>query len=618
MSNTVALCLICKNEQNNIAGLMEDACPILEEVIVVDTGSTDKTLSILEEKKAKYPNLQIHHFTWTHNFSEARNYSFSLAGNVDWIFWVDGDDRVDPAALKHFKENILDSNPNVEAWLLPYIYAKYPDGSPKTYLTRERFLRKTKNPRWVGAIHETVDIHFLRQMNYDNLKIEHNAEGKYIEPRRNLKILTKEFEKDPNDPRTAFYYAKELFDHIDPIATEKLIHYINLPYKYWDDEIAARFRLAKTYVAENKLREAIQTVEPIYHLDGTRRRSEYYFIFGEVEFKLKNYEVAIKWYERCLCEPPGPPRVLSLEYWTWHPLKKIAECYRELGDWEKCYEYANKVTEVLPGDIGNQLWLKELQSYKLVSKPSYKLATLEFGTSVRYDSYKYGVENLKVVSNKNEVVDVNWHFTDRSPFVSGSIDGIVIDNETRNIANKHVSYVIENYPIPATELGRIIKPQGFLWTKYALKEGHQPPLYLFNFLGRVLHQNQYFFNYVRVDPNKPVISYTEGSSGSAPYRYRIGNLIQSARKAGYNVIEASMLGDMVPDVYVDLYLNKKIGKVNVVEICEKLDSYNIGIEFADVINCSSRLLMEYIKGKYPEKKVINIDDHFEMPVEGWL
>jgi glycosyltransferase involved in cell wall biosynthesis len=617
MSNTVSLCMICKNESNNIAGLMDDVCPVLEEIIVVDTGSTDGTLKILEGKKEQYPNLQVHHFDWVHDFSAARNYAFSLAGDVDWIFWVDGDDRVNQEALKHFKDHVLD-NPNVDAWILPYIYSKYPDGSPQTYLSRERFLRKSRNPKWIGAIHETVDIFQMRQANHDNPKIEHNTQGKQIEPRRNLKILAKEFEKNPNDHRTAYYYAKELFDHIDPAATEKLVHYINLPCKYWDDEIGARFRLAKTYVAEGKYRDALLTVDPIYHLDGTRRRSEYYFIYGEVEYRLKNYDVAIAWYERCLTDPPGAPRVLSLEYWTWHPLKKIAECYKELGNWEKCYEYAERVSSILPGDYGTKVWMKELQGYKLQAKPNYKLVTLELGTNTRWDSYKYGLEPFKVATPKGEILDVSWSFADKLPLAENSLDGVVWDNEVKNIANEKVSYTIGTYPVKISEVGRVIKPCGFLWTKYAIKEGHEPPLHLFNFLGRALYQGQYYFNYVRIDDNKPIVSYSDCNEGSGPYRYRIKNLIQSARKAGYPVIAFNSLAGIIPDVYVDLQLRSRVGKINVVEVCEKLDNYSIGVEHADVINCSSKLLADWIKEKYPNKTVINIDDHFEMPVEGWL
>ena len=228
MANTVSLCIICKNEKSNIAGLMDDVCPVLEEIHVTDTGSTDGTLEILQEKQKQYPNLHLHHFTWTDHFSEARNFSFTKAGDVDWVFWVDSDDRISQKDLKYFKDNHLD-NPNVDCWMLPYIYSKYPDGSTQTLLTRERFIRKSRSPQWIGAIHETIAIHHYRQFNYEDLKIEHNRDGKFIEPRRNLRILEKEFEKNPNDSRTAYYYAKELFDHIDPRAKDKLIHYLNLP-----------------------------------------------------------------------------------------------------------------------------------------------------------------------------------------------------------------------------------------------------------------------------------------------------------------------------------------------------------------------------------------------------
>ena len=601
MANTVSLCLICKNEKSNIGQLMDDVCPVLEEVHVTDTGSTDGTLEILQGKQSKYPNLYLHHFEWTDHFSEARNFSFTKAGNVDWIFWVDSDDRINSNDLKYFKDNILD-NPSVDCWLLPYIYSKYPDGSPQTYLTRERFLRKNRNPQWIGAIHETVAIHHLRQSNYENLKIEHNRDGKFIEPRRNLKILEKEFEKNPNDPRTAYYYAKELFDHIDPRAKDKLIHYLSLNGKYWDDEIGARFRLAKHYLGENNFREAIQTIEFVYHLDATRRRSEFYFIYAVVEQRLCNYEVAIDWYKRCLYDPPGPPRVLALEYWTWHPMRNIADCYAHLGKWEEVFEYADKVKNVLTSDAGTQSWYSSLRTHKLHNKDNHGLAVLEFGTSVRNDSYKVNKDNFKV-SRNGEPYQAKWTITTKTPFLAGCVDGVVLDGD-----------------FPLDELARILKPGGFLWLAAASKKTDESHIkQFFNVLGCVKYNGIDFWNCIRIDESKPSIGYRgwEESMAYGGYRYRINNLIMSAKKQGYPVYNFNEVNKEV-DIYIDMQMPTRLGKVNVLEFCEQLDHYSCNVDNADVLNACSPLLAAYLKKKFPNKLVINVDDHFEIPLGSWL
>ena len=529
------------------------------------------------------------------------------------MFWLDSDDRINSNALKSFKDNVLD-NPHVDCWLLPYIYSKNPDGSPQTSLTRERFVRKSKKPTWIGAIHETIAVHYMRHADYENLKVEHNRDGKFIDPKRNLRILEKEFEKNPNEPRTAYYFAKELFDHIDPRAKDKLIHYVNLNCdKYWDDEIGARFRLAKQYLHEGNFRAAIQSIEFVYHLDSTRRRSEYYFIYGEVESRLRNYEIAIDWYKRCLYDPPGSPRVLCLEYWTWHPHKKLAECYTELGKLDEALYHIQKVKEVLPNDVGINLWASRLQNNKIHPKPNCSLTTLEFGTDFRVDSYKVNQDVIKC-GKESVVFDRAWKFTKVAPFEDNCLDGIVFDPA------KFPDFCV-------TELCRLIKAGGFLWVvasdKHLLDSTtrlfYSKLSLFFNDLGVVNYHGVKIHNMVRIDESKPSIGYRyfADSMKYGGYRYRINNFIMSAKKNGYPVFDLNKEIREV-DLYIDMQMELRHGKINVLEFCEKLDNYSCNVGNADVLNACSPLLAEYLKSKFPDKIVINVDDHFEVMNTAWL
>ena len=448
MKNSVSMCVICRNEELNIAGLMDDVCPVLEEIHVTDTGSTDNTLKILAEKQKQYPNIFIHHYVWNSHFSDARNYSFSNAGNTEWVFWLDCDDRIDSEKLKHFKDNVLGSRDDIDCWNLSYIYSKTAEGSPNVVLSRERFLRRAKDPKWCGAIHEFIATGHLKRETYEGVSVEHNRGNKVMEDKRNIKILAKECENDPSEPRNAYYYGKELFDWGDPAAKEQLIHFLNLPcWRYWDDEIGARFRLAQIYLNEKKWDDALITIEPVYRLDNTRRRAEYYYIFGESEYLQKRPEIAVEWFTRCLCTPPGAPRTIRLAYWGENPLVRITECLRDLGRWDEVFAYIPSLLACKTARARH--WISTLLNYIPHSKDGGEVV-LEFGTNILKNSIKVNEEPYKVNAKGFVTFEVkHWRMTKSTPFVNACVDGVIID------PSKYPEMDINN-------LCAIIKPTGYL------------------------------------------------------------------------------------------------------------------------------------------------------------
>src|SRR6476646_6610535 len=85
----VSLCVIAKNEEANLPACLASAADLVDEIIVVDTGSTDRTREVAASWGAK-----VFEFPWVDNFAAARNECLRHATG-DWIFWLDADDTID-------------------------------------------------------------------------------------------------------------------------------------------------------------------------------------------------------------------------------------------------------------------------------------------------------------------------------------------------------------------------------------------------------------------------------------------------------------------------------------------------------------------------------------------
>ena len=133
---TISLCMIVKDGEAVLARCLDSVREIADEIVVVDTGSADRTRQIAAEYG------RVFDFAWCDDFSAARNFSFEQA-EKEYILWLDADDVIAPEDRERFlalKER-MDGTEDVV--MLPYHTAFDEQGRPTFTYYRERLLRRS-------------------------------------------------------------------------------------------------------------------------------------------------------------------------------------------------------------------------------------------------------------------------------------------------------------------------------------------------------------------------------------------------------------------------------------------------------------------------------------------
>ncbi|HEY3781381.1 MAG TPA: glycosyltransferase [Fimbriimonadaceae bacterium] len=141
--------LIVKNEEKHLDRCLASIKDIVDEIVVVDTGSTDSTIEIAEKYGAK-----IGHFEWCDDFGAARNASLELCtGN--WVLWIDADEALDPESFGQMREAVM--RPQFGGYFMKIINFMEKGQDANTYVhTAVRLFRNIPEIRFTGRIHEQI------------------------------------------------------------------------------------------------------------------------------------------------------------------------------------------------------------------------------------------------------------------------------------------------------------------------------------------------------------------------------------------------------------------------------------------------------------------------------
>lgn len=201
-NNTLSLCIIAKNEANNIARCIGSCEHVVDEVIVVDTGSTDYTAKI-----AKGLGAKVIDFPWQNDFALARNKALEHA-TMDWIIYLDCDEMLDFKDGFVLKE--LLENEDKEAYTL--LLCNVVDGKKSMACQSLRVLRNREQYRFKGRIHEQIypvieankgrDSVEVTQVKFYHYGYDENFASMAEKSKRNLEI----FKNYPEEEKDGFYY----------------------------------------------------------------------------------------------------------------------------------------------------------------------------------------------------------------------------------------------------------------------------------------------------------------------------------------------------------------------------------------------------------------------------
>ena len=387
-STTLGLIMIVRNERENLSEMLPKFAGCFDEIVIVDTGSEDDTVTIAKSYTAK-----VFGFKWTDDFSAARNYALAHS-EADWILWLDADDRINPEDIALLRKNISGER---KAFLLRVLSGKG-DSSTGEFL-QIRLFPNIEGIKWEGRVHEQIlpslekigaHIEALSQplivhTGYDDPAI---LEKK---TRRNVALLEQDRKLRPDDP-IVLHHLGQAYTLLGDIqkaieVSEALVrlHGSRPPNEFLTHTMN---RLAQYQLMRNDVETARMWADRLLKIEPDNRLIRYFL--GEICYRKNMFDEAIKWFERfCNAED-----VVGCVPIPWKKLRVGARnylglCYDRTGNREKAQTEFRKAIEE-----GNKI-----EPYKNLAHILLQEGKLEEAESVLRDALNVNANDIDLWIN---------------------------------------------------------------------------------------------------------------------------------------------------------------------------------------------------------------------------
>ena len=309
---TVTLCMIVRNEERFISQCLTSVRQFVDQMVVVDTGSTDSTIAIARELGA-----EVHEHPWNGDFSEARNQSIAYATGT-WVLVLDADEtlaerdarqlrtlaadtRVD--GLKLTQRTYLQSANFVCASANPKDYEEGRQYSDCVNVNVIRFFRNDPRIRYVGRVHELVEPSFQSQnilFNESNLVIHHFGkvgDPAHLEQKKHL-YLNLGRQKILDQPQNALAHFELGVQHYELAQYSECIPCFKNALELNPDFDLALLYIAKAFHMMQRMEEAAQYFQLC--LKRFPRSDRVLFDYANFVRDRGNAKAALKLYQKAI------------------------------------------------------------------------------------------------------------------------------------------------------------------------------------------------------------------------------------------------------------------------------------------------------------------------------
>jgi len=349
---TISLCTIAKDEEEFIDDCLKSVKGVVDEIVVVDTGSKDRTVEIAESHGAV-----VHRSKWTGSYSDARNESLAHA-KCDWILVLDADERLDRDSKKAILRAV--SNPAADGYALTF--RNYVSSGPNPDFFTHRTCRLHRNRpeyRYVGRVHERIVPSISAAAdggtvaNLDAVIHHYGYKPEMVGQRRKheryVELLLADLKDSPGDPFCLYnlgsvYSTSEDFEN----ALVYLEQAAKLVVPEHEFAAATFSRLAKALCKTGRAEEALSALERA-ELKGIRH--------PEISFNKGNALLLLGQYEKAIGEFLSAIRAGQSGNWIGDPSASgykanygIAQACMGLGDYNKAIQFCQKAISEKPDD----------------------------------------------------------------------------------------------------------------------------------------------------------------------------------------------------------------------------------------------------------------------------
>lgn len=340
---TLSLCMIVKDEEKNLNECLKNAKEYCDEIIIVDTGSSDKTKEI-----ALHYTDKVFDFKWVQDFSKARNFSFDKASK-EYIIWLDGDDFLTEESVDQINKWKM-SDDDSDVLMCRYVNSYDENLNPIFEYYRERIVKNAQELRWHDAVHEVI-IPTGKVRRNEKIAIYH-AKKERASSDRNLNIYLKLLgEGEKFTPRQQFYYARELyFNNKITEAIHEFSKFLDQDKGWVENKIEACLNLARCYEINNQYSNALSSLYGSFIYDDPR--GEILCEIGDVFSLKKEFSRAIFWYKLALQSKPNLQGggFVNQDCYDFLPALKLCVCYDKIGDILSSYKYHLMTEKLRPND----------------------------------------------------------------------------------------------------------------------------------------------------------------------------------------------------------------------------------------------------------------------------